>query len=242
MNYEMFDLYHLSGGNHTYGVDDICSPSYKKRVLDPFAELVLRQFGPGALVLDAASGRGEAADLFIEGGLRAMKMDLSAHALAMTTGLRVRADIQHLPCKPQTFHAIHIKDAIVHIWDKVALFNELAQVLVPRGLICIVTQINSHSLFTVRDGTDRPPEFFKDLKEYEEQFKFMKWLLPNAYLSPPYFRTTRASLWKDVDNTSFEKIDERTWTNEKGEPDWFADPIRRYVLTLQKKSGIIDQS
>lgn len=121
------------------------SPGGKACARDCIARLALE---PGELVLDLGSGLGGSAFLMAsEYGARVHGIDLSANMIALAKGkcrderLEELVSFTHGDCleltASETYQAVYSRDVILHIEDKLRLFEILHEALVPGGRLLL---------------------------------------------------------------------------------------------------------
>ena len=102
--------------------------SYVRRYLNKFIRLVKKNGGDR--VLDLASGIGEISDIIRKSKIKTVEFDCSSEALGYKKAPnKVLGNIIELPFSSESFDAIHLKDALVHVKDKQSFFIELSRVL-----------------------------------------------------------------------------------------------------------------
>lgn len=112
-----------------------------EREPDPAAFACLR---PGQRVLDAASGRGRAAQAFLAAGARVVLLDRdgaaldeAARALPAGTPL-VRGDLRGLPFPGGLFDVVVLRAVLHHLAEPVEAIREAARVARPGGAVLLV--------------------------------------------------------------------------------------------------------
>lgn len=208
--------------------------SYETFVAD-FANKLKKIDNP--VVLDVGAGSCSAQPVFENFGVKLISVDVFKEGLNLGGGMRVQALAETLPIQENSVAGIHMKDAIVHCPDRKKLFAALNRVLVPEGLVFIITNETKGQYFNVNYGLlgGKMSINFDSFEEYQKKVKKIKDKDYGA-VGPPYFLTTKESLIKDAKEQGFKKTAEKTWSPEKDEVDWFEEkkPPSRIVLEFEK--------
>lgn len=135
------------------GLQDAYEEIYRGRPIrhtDSLYRWILNLLRPqsGRTLLDIACGQGRLPQLAAQRGLRAYGMDLSAHAVMAGRGRGVQlivADGQQLPYEDETFDYATSVGSLEHYVEPAEGIEEIARVLAPTGLACILVP-NTYSL------------------------------------------------------------------------------------------------
>ncbi len=234
---EMIDRYNRGAGSHDYHATGHCLPSYQRNVLGPFAESVDKQFGSDAYFIDVASGKGEAVDFVKEKhGLRGVKLDISELALALSIGNRLVVNVPDLPLRNGIVQAVHMKDSLVHIYDRDKLFEEFSRILVSGGLVLLATSTLGKVGY-IPYYTNENMECcstFRNIDEYYKEYAALCDLGSEVAIGPPYFPLNESTIARQAKRAGFKLLDRTSWTNPADEPDWYEYPADRLVMTLRK--------
>jgi SAM-dependent methyltransferase len=141
---------------------------------------------PGRLFLDIACGQGRLPQLAARYGLEAHGLDLSVRAIEV--GLRSEVDLlvadgQRLPYPAGRFHYLTNIGSLEHYVDPVAGAQEMARVLAPGGLACILLpnafSLLGNVLYALHEG--RTADDGQPIQRYAARFEWQD-LLQSAGL------------------------------------------------------------
>jgi ubiquinone/menaquinone biosynthesis C-methylase UbiE len=220
------------------------SPSYIREVLSPFIfQLQSSSFQNEAQgVLDIACGSGNEAKV-LQGtfNIPVTALDISHNSLINAFPLpnRVQSNAEELPFANNTFKGIHLKDAMVHFFDKSKLFLESLRVLQHRGIMVLtnVTIQNSiHSHITYIENGEEKTYQFRTLQELEKLYTQLSDNASVTQIFPPYFFTTTSSILQEASNAGFSVKSIKYWVPGEDEIDIYEGLVKlpRSVITLQK--------
>jgi SAM-dependent methyltransferase len=238
---EILDQYQPRDLDHGFE-NKVYNRRFIKEVVKPFKNRLLRVFSHRPVrLLDLASGTGKEADYFDQDpDCQAVRFDISMAGLLRSHGERVRGLAQELPFAPNSFHGVMIKDAIVHIDNKAELFEQIADVLTPKGKLLVVSAECIINRACVTQTRPNKRELRVDVSVPTEEY-WMAWyqkminIIPTGLVfSPPYFRTTGDDLTPLAAEAGLILEDSGVWVPKWGEKDWYCKPIERYVLVFSK--------
>jgi ubiquinone/menaquinone biosynthesis C-methylase UbiE len=220
------------------------SPSYVHEVLNPFVVQLKNALPQNSTqgVLDIACGCGNEAKI-LQGtfNIPVTAVDISHHCLMNAYPLpgRIQSNAEQLPFAHETFTGIHLKDAVVHFFDKGKLFLESLRVLERKGIMVLtnVTIQNSiHSHITYIENGVKKTHQFRTSQELEKLYLQLTENASVTQILPPYFFTTTSSLLQEASNAGFSVKSIKYWIPREDETDVYesAYKLPRSVITLQK--------
>lgn len=217
--------------------------NYKKDVLFEFGTLITQSSDEHGRVLDLACGNGEAADdLEKVFGLDVVRVDLSMDGLRLGSGARVRALADQLPFPDGSFNGIHMKDALVHMPNKIELFRELARVLRPAGKVLIVSANPPiPSCFELKKQDDGGSQwvFFRSHKDYIKYVEMFSQDSIISAISPPYYSTDKWRTIKAAEKVGLRLAQKSKWV-PRDQSDWYFESngqIDRFVFLFEKNNS-----
>lgn len=215
------------------------SPDYNINVLRPFGKL-LRASSDSPMMLDLASGTGRAAD-YLETffGVKVVRTDLSKDGLSLASGKRVLALADTLPFIDEAFDAVHMKDAVVHIPDTRALFQEISRVLKPSGNVLMVSAYpdRGNSFYYREVGSERSRWVdINNQSDYIRQAQSLTDKEKVSSVSAPYYSTDPSVLETSANLVGLRLIDISEWMPQD-KADWYGQsprPVNRFVMHFKK--------
>lgn len=215
-------------------------PEYNNRILYPFGNLIRRASG-SPVILDLASGKGEAAD-FLERSfsMSVVRGDLSLEGLSLGRNSRVRALADCLPFASESFDGIHMKDALVHMHDTNLLFSEISRVLKPAGKMLLVSAYPSRfsNFFYREEGDERSRSVrIYGQEDYEKTVKTLVQKTSVSTISSPYFINDPETVERSASSNGLSLTCIGEWT-PINPLDWYKEsprPVNRYVMLFEKK-------
>lgn len=240
---EALDRYGKGSPLHDFERTEHAGTSYQEKVLLPFIER-LKKTVQSPLILDLASGKGEASDILQAHGCQVVKLDISEIALRANPERSVKALMKQLPFGEGVFDAIHCKDGAVHTDDFNTFLRECKRVLKPKGrFLMITTEINDKVFFAERGDTEVASDkyFFRDLNHYRKQIEVFSMLVTEegepvfSSFSPPYFPVYYEQVVVEAARLKYKIQFLGTWKPSKDEPDWHDEPEERLIFELRRQ-------
>jgi SAM-dependent methyltransferase len=209
---------------------------YGEQVLRPFVQEVRKVCQKGR-VLYIASGTGEVARYLEQfDDIKVVQLDLSQIALTVADGNRIRSLADDPPFKNDSFDAIHMKDALVHIGDIDGFSAKLDSLLVPGGKL-LITSVSPrrYKKFFVIPGEKDQTVYFSNPDDYLNKSR----ILLNGKIttfSAPYYPRNPARITRILAANHFLLIGADSWT-PTSELDWYGkEKYARDVFLYEKRS------
>lgn len=132
-----------------------------------------------------------------------------------------------------------MKDTLVHMSSKAALFKEIRRVLKEKGEAIIVSSIPKSKYWPFFICQVGGREYAWELHSYDSYKGVVGQMLkiPTIeHVSPPYFYCDRSSTIKAARRCGLTVVKCWKWTPPEEEPDWYEDRRSRFVLHLVKNN------
>ncbi len=108
----------------------------------------------GLLALDAGAGTGAAGRALASRGAQVVSMDLSEAMVRLASGMRVVADIKHLPLRDDAVSVSVACTVLSHVDDPLVAAKQLARVTKPGGTV-VITAFPAGAGHPVKSAADR---------------------------------------------------------------------------------------
>ena len=108
----------------------------------------------GLLALDAGAGTGAAGRALASRGAQVVSMDLSEAMVRLASGMRVVADIKHLPLRDDVVSVSVACTVLSHVDDPLMAARQLARVTKPGGTV-VITAFPAGAGHPVKSAADR---------------------------------------------------------------------------------------
>lgn len=221
---------------HNYCETSSLTQSYQRKILRPWLHgLQEKKFNA---VLDVGSGVGKFAQIATRYGFLPVSFDISEQGLRQSKGIKVQGEINKFPFGSEFFDAIHCKDSLVHIEDKVWFLLEVSRMLRSEGELLIVSQFFEQNVLFMMNKNDPKDEVslaFETEKEYLVFVRHYQRKYPEMVASPPYYGWNENMITAVGNAVGLSLHTRRIWQPTNSSPDWHETPAERVVLQFIKE-------
>jgi len=240
--------YGMEGTFHNYRRTEHCGKSYQQLVISPFLHNATKE-SFDATIADIGAGSGEFSQQLFKLS-RSNKVARVINIDAVSLGLRqissekinnIQSDASRLPFQSDVFDGIHMKDALVHIYDKDTLFAEFFRIMKSRAPLVMAAKSTDTMYFTYGKNdqeTWNNAESFKVVESYEEyKAEGVRLTKEGNLVSQLYVPFDNDEVVAKAKQNNFRLIRLSHWKQPLNHPDWYLGDrsVIRTVFWFQKQ-------